>query len=481
LDTVRDYELKFNEKWEGNTQFDQVFVENLYHHYNIKLAGVAEIRQVWTKAHNTPRTYFAAGGTTYQASKYIQGIANILTSTLRTVDPRFRTNPARILLDGDDTYLRIYDLTGFTSNHSECKYFLNELANWCYGTPVNVVDVREGVVQHDLGDLISNYNLTCNHNASFSYEKIDKSLRYGYGSHTRAGFLGVYGNISFSTYLHGACLLMSLFGEDQANVAGDDAHYVQYRGYEYYNDIFILANGTFEESKVFTSDQEGAVCLKRSVARVGDRVIPKPMIIFPSFATLGASFGFVSPQFTPPKYQQSRSLQVSIAANDIFRFLTHYYRAGDITDAATVYDVMKAYYKISRFPLYGVLPPYGEMLIPALPDTPEGLLEVSPLKLLLQNHFTGTACVPRCLSPGMVDESKGLVDIYEGLVWIGSSSKKLNLIESLGYIVKEVEYEMLMGLDAYNALIGMYEGPSFRAYRYHCLMDVPITLATLPD
>ena len=481
--TKREWESTFGRDWivdedEGGVEFTQETLERVYHEYGIHLQGPCEIRQKWYQSGITPRTYFASGGTAYEKSKYIQEIASDLTAELSTTHPISRLNPARINLRHSSQYLRIYDLSGFTSNHWECKRFLDKLATWCHGYKTTIVDAREGLLEVDIGHLISDYNQSMNYRASYSLERFDKDFEELLEFHNRAGFLGVYGNINFSTFVHGASLLMVVQNTDEANVAGDDAHYAEVSGYEGVADKVIDANGYLEPTKVFRSDQVGAVCLKRGILQVGQRILPKIMIVFPSFANLGRLFGYEAPQF--PSKRSSGSKKLAVVGTEIFRFLRGVFLSGVDDDLESIVDIIQAIYTSAAIPKHGMLPPYGEYLMPVCPASPSDILQSSPLNVLLHYHFDDGVALPRYLQEGELDESTD-PPLFPNGRWMGTTTKKLRYLETLEYVVKTELSEVLYGVAAYNRIVDVFSNSGSKVYEFECVAAIPSHLLLLPN
>jgi len=481
--TIRSYEALFNRRWvfqqaEGGVQMTQEVIERIHHETGVALEGSCEIRQTWPTSQTGPRTYFASGGFAYQKSKYIQEIAGVLTDQLDTTHPITRLSPGRLRLRGDNKYLRIYDLTAFTSNHWECKHFLDRLAEWCADDWISVVDPIEGEIQVKLGDLISDYNQNMNYHAEYSLERIYQEFLEVLEYHNQAGFLGIYGNINFSTFVHGASLLMCVEDEDEANTAGDDAHYAEEHGNEYMTDRIILSNGLFEYTKLFRGDQIGAVCLKRGLTTVEGRIFPKKMLVFPSFANLGVVFGHLSPQF-PPKLD-TRTSPVEVVCTEIFRFLRGLYLSQVTEDLDITLGLLTAIYESVHLPKCGELPPYGRRLIPALPDTAASMISISPLEVLLHYHFSGGAILPKFHIESDEDGSKDDHQ-YAGDEWYGTMTKKLRYLDVLGYVSSDEVTEVLWGIHAYERLIDVYSGYGTKLYQFHILKDIPDYLVLLPN
>lgn len=479
--TTREWERLFDREWIsderlGGVEMTQETLEKVYHQTGVEVPGPCEIRQKWYRSGVVPRTYFAQGGTAFKESKYIQEMAGDLTETLLTTHPISRLNPARIRLKSVAHYLRIYDLWAFTSNHWECKHFVEQIGQWCLGHYVSIVDAREGLLQVDLGELILEYNREMNHCPEYSLERIDDFFSEVTEYHNRAGFLGVYGNINFSTYLHGASLLMMVNSEEEANVAGDDAHYCELPGMEDITDRIIAANGLLEPTKVFRSDQVGAVCLKRGLIQVETQCLPKIMLIFPSLSSIGEYFGCRVPQFVY-KNQSKKELQSKIC-NEIYRFLRAVFTSGIELHLENAYDLLQSIYTSVHLPRHGSLPPYGDILVPVLPDSAIGLLQISPLEFLLRNHFSSGVVVPKIIHKTEHHEFEDPI-LEAGYSWDSPSSRKLKYLEVLEYVVKEEITEVLWGIEAYNRLVDVFLNQGSKVYTFLCIKDVPDYLASV--
>jgi hypothetical protein len=480
--TVREWETLFGRVWEskeeeGGIEFTQETLEKIYHQTGVEIGGACEVRQKWYTSGVTPRTYFAQGGDSYKWSKFIQEIAGDLTETLSTTHPITRLNPGRIQLRHSGCYLRIYDLTTFTSNHWECKYFLRDLSRWCHGTTMRIVDAVEGVKLVDLGDLISDYNDRMNFSPSYSLERIASEFAEVFEFHNRAGFLGVYGNINFSTFLHGGSLLMIVESEDEANVAGDDGHYNEEDGMEDVADRIIGANGIMEITKTFRSDQIGAVCLKRGLIQVDSRCLQKIMLIFPSIANIGRLFGFRPPQFPPPTRKTKAEYRGQIG-NELFRFLRAIFLSQMSLDLTDLLDLLHALYTTARLPEHGMLPPFGPHLIPVLPMQSSDCYTHSPLDVLLRHHFSEGVIVPKFLQIGEEDGSDD-PPLYQNGTWEGTVTRKLKYLSVLEYVVKDEITEVLWGATAYQRLVDVYSVRGSKVYAWTCVVDVPDFLVSV--
>jgi hypothetical protein len=106
------------------------------------------------------------------------------------------------------------------------KYFMSCFGEWCRGTKVTLVDTFEGMIERDLGELLLEYNESVNYRALMDLTRIYEVPGGGERfimAHQKSGMLGVYGNIVWSTGLHGLFLTFLAGSFSAANVVGDDA------------------------------------------------------------------------------------------------------------------------------------------------------------------------------------------------------------------------------------------------------------------
>jgi hypothetical protein len=99
--------------------------------------------------------------------------------------------------------------------------------------------------------------------------------------HNVAGFLGVYGNLMSCTFVHGVSVLMMIDNPDKLNVAGDDGHAAISRSNVDTLFDVIRGNGVVERSKLYSTDEEGSICLKRGIVQFNLQLLQKRMVILP--------------------------------------------------------------------------------------------------------------------------------------------------------------------------------------------------------
>jgi hypothetical protein len=195
-------------------------LERWYAKTGEEIGGPCEIRQIWGYNDTTPRSYFAQGGRTFHGSKLIRPVLNSLANSFPETHfiSRYSVNDLKI---GTATMSFIYDYTSFTSNMTEFKYFIEELANFCDDVEIRIVDSHQGILNWTLGELLREYNATCNIQGEFTINRYMEGLFKTF-RHKIAGFLGVYGNIVGCTTVHGlhACQLCGDRGA--CKCVGDD-------------------------------------------------------------------------------------------------------------------------------------------------------------------------------------------------------------------------------------------------------------------
>lgn len=143
-----------------------LLLQRLQFWHGITTPGPVEVRSSWKYSVLKPRVYFAQGGDTFDLSKYIQPISNILVDSLEVVHRKNRYYPLTEELRDEDT-VAIYDYSSFTSTLDEIHGFLAALADFMSGVSVLLVGDMEGPKHHDLGDLIRSFSRTCNFYAEF--------------------------------------------------------------------------------------------------------------------------------------------------------------------------------------------------------------------------------------------------------------------------------------------------------------------------
>jgi hypothetical protein len=194
-------------------------LERLYAETGCKIGGPVEVRSAWKYNDLKPRVYFARGGTVHHASKYTQQIFNVILDCFPEVDKTERFLEPCSGIDDDETSV-IYDYESFTSSLEEIKNFIGQLAMFFGDTEVTVIDSQRGPVQITVGEILLDYNAKCNEYAEFDASRLTSDPEFRSLFHT-CGMLGVPGNISSCTLLHGI-LIRYVVGYGKGRSVGDD-------------------------------------------------------------------------------------------------------------------------------------------------------------------------------------------------------------------------------------------------------------------
>jgi len=195
----------------------------LYFKTGYKITGPLEVRQAWFFNDLKPRTYYCLGGTSFWDGLYIQDLANFFCKILPSTNPFSRFTVSRVGTIGYDQLLITYDYTSFTTSLAELKFFIFWLSTHFRGTPMEILDVRLGLVRLDVGQLLYDYNEAVNNYQAFSLERFFQECEDVIFFQGRSGSLGVKGNIVFSTFLHGMALGDITGTPDSDCCVGDDA------------------------------------------------------------------------------------------------------------------------------------------------------------------------------------------------------------------------------------------------------------------
>jgi hypothetical protein len=209
-------------------------VERVYHETGAVLRGPVEVRWAWKYNDLKPRVYYAQGPTCYHPSKYVQAMYNIFVDANSVTHRLDRFNdPLDRELDIRDR-LFIYDYYTFTSLLHEVRNFIRETARFMTGTRMHILDTREGIVTIDAGEYLQTWNEACNIHGVFDVSRIFKGFPCPTCQRHNTGMLGVPGNISSCTLLHGIHLCFVLRNFKRGRTVGDDALGI----YKFLDDMF---------------------------------------------------------------------------------------------------------------------------------------------------------------------------------------------------------------------------------------------------
>jgi len=239
-----------------------------------------------------PRVYFARGPDVYYDSRYIQAIFNTILDAFPMVHRKSRYMIDVIRSSKEET-LFIYDYSSFTSTLHEIRNFTSALARYFDDTYVYLFDTHFGIVPKCVGEMLDDFNNTCNLEPVFDTWKFgDLSDSEGTHQSHNCGMLGVPGNISSCTLLHGLHLAILVLAVEACRCVGDDAIGSKLLS-DLYTFVLRLQNcGRVSLPKtVFWEygekfEEAGWHYTKRPVTRVENRVLYGFQAIFPPIASL---------------------------------------------------------------------------------------------------------------------------------------------------------------------------------------------------
>jgi len=232
------------------SQLEEITTKDLecfYGDTGFEIPGPCEMRNAWKFNDLKPRFYYAQGGTSYFASRYIKPIAVALMESCPFTTRKMRTTPDLYLSSDDEDFVCTWDFTSFTTNLSELKFFLHHLVRALEDLrPVEffAFDYHDGRSTLTLTDMLDHYNQVVNFFPEFTVYRILDRFKYEmenpyeHKTQQQNGMLGVAGNIGFSTTVHGAVMMKSL---DKGTCVGDDGLGITKR--QPYADLIPTLNG----------------------------------------------------------------------------------------------------------------------------------------------------------------------------------------------------------------------------------------------
>lgn len=199
-----------------------------------EIGGDCELRYAWRYNDLQPRAYYCMGGSLYWRSRYMKPIAVAFMESWPSCRMSKRRDPTLVSYDlEDDDYLALWDMSTFTTDLSELKYFLYYVSRYveddlrCRQNPLRLLDYADGIQTVMIHDLIDSYNEAVNWMSLYQILRIsdevlgiecDESL-----VQKNSGMLGVPGNIGFSTCFHAFHAGYAAKEPDAGVGVGDDA------------------------------------------------------------------------------------------------------------------------------------------------------------------------------------------------------------------------------------------------------------------
>lgn len=403
-------------------------LERIYVKEGIHLDGPCEISQRWYTNGLVPRTYFVAGPTAYNDTKYTKWLWNDLVDCLVCTNRRNRVNPRRIFVDGCKTAV-FYDLTTFTSNMGLQRPFLDQLSLYCHGVTVTVMDSVIGPRDVDVGDLIKTYNQM----NVFPEYRNDELFDVWNGVHGVGGFLGVFGNIATCTFLHGAILLQLAEKDHECGCAGDDAVICIEDEDRVYACISLL--GVLAIEKTYNLRDTDVVYLKRRTwQNHRDFCLQSSRYIqFPSFiwaVDFSKEFRFTR------EASLTRREKFDIAASSLQATFSSMASLSFKWETRTLlHSFLERYYLMCSMPCHGCVPQLNEVkndytrrFVPHL----DSLGSRDFIAITIEELYTGIAYLPD-------RETRDVYGIHPRKMtyFRSQGSEYLTFLERLGYIQKK--------------------------------------------
>jgi len=345
-------------------------LERLYADTGIQVDGPCEVRSAFRYNDLKPRIYYAQGGTAYFKSRYMRAIATTFLEAVPATIEKRRRHPEEYLslvFDHWD-YTTAWDLTSFTSNLSELKWFMDSLITIISNHPLGnkrleVFDSRLGVVSRSLVDILTDYNQTCNINPEFDLSRLEQ-VHQPSGEDDpiktcrNSGLLGVPGNIGFSMALHG--YVTGLIVGPNAVCVGDDAIALTQEDPSINLIPQIQALGIIQKEKFQILEpraNEGRTCsskfLKRKLTATLDGYTLGSLF---SFTALPPVLGLMEP--SRRSNISSDSDRVKKVVFDLGRILWELMSIEDVTDMdlKLISNFYSFFYRRFQLPFHGALP-----------------------------------------------------------------------------------------------------------------------------
>jgi hypothetical protein len=472
---------------EEDDMLSQCVLERLASDTGIEVGGPCEIRQKLYRSGMTPRTYFAQGGDAFFSSKYFQNSFSHLVDLLPISNHVLRLIPSNLDLHTGGNHVFIYDLTSFTSLFHEFLPFIRSLADFCLGHTFVVWHPRYGKVDLDLGEELHKYadvNANCPAYSAVRAKRWGDEVFY----HMVAGFLGVYGNLMICTFLH-ACVVLSVVGDARkCYVAGDDGGAVVFAslvltwtsnksppkpGNAFYDDVNILFYalallGLIQWSKVFTTQESGAIALKRPLVQTGEQLHQPQMIIWPSLQLINLFINWHNRKdirFTTLYTFNRREEVRDMSCGELLRFQTNiFYMQHRIAegDLGRVWNYLEWVYDRLGLRLCGSVPQlplhHLDSMYPCIEGGPEQLRE-EPIKRTISRLWQGYCRLPAREGEGssycvdVVDEAS----LYVGQSFIGAMSPLRSYLRKCRYLRCEPLYVTLVDPESLQVLLDEYD------------------------
>lgn len=469
-------------------------LERYYMETGYTVEGPCEVRAAWKYNDLKPRIYYAIGPSAYFAARYTWHVFDSLQRAFKCTDPHHRFSFHRFpMIDFSYEVFMIYDYESFTSNLVDFPRFTLELGDFIKGIRAKRFDTHSGIEEFDVGQLVENYNSVCNEKGEFDVSRVvhmpDGTSRLILNHHV-AGMLGVYGNITGSTALHGLVGMVIAGSEDRVNAIGDDAGGIfdssVYTVDEIRDQIRVLGTIADDKFELWTEDQSlaedgiGWKFVKRPLNVTYGVITQGWMPDFPIYPVLLDQADDSHTTQSLPLIQRRRSaVRQSIRLMESMRA-----HIGLITDAdiQITLEFLRWLFRALHLPQLGSLPT-GKQKIDmtdrswypdeylATPVLVEESIRIGWWTTLRERASSDTGVVR---IPLMGDKVALPNRMFEGDEFEGIGSKIMGLLENIGIIRKQVMYEVRLlsdeTLDIYEDYI---TGRRKALYKYQVMETYP--------
>jgi hypothetical protein len=351
---------------------------------------------------------------------------------------------------------------------------MERLSLYCRGHTIRILDAVEGVVEADLGSILSEYN-QLNTEPSYSSGKlIGKDLQL---VHHVAGFLGVYGNLASCTFLHGAIMSQIVDSFSQLGVAGDDGLIDSSDDYTTFFVIRLL--GLAEESKGYTTEDPGwQIYLKRPIRQSLNRVFAESFALYSMIEHLFEEDD--KRFFTAPRSHMERKASLASSIVVYLRSLSRLTLS--VMEKESVHAFLLGIYRHAGFPVSGYLPnisshrSVNDQKLPSTLVPSMGLEHIGkdPIESTITSLYDGVAVLPEKVEiPIEVDQDL----LYVGSEFVATGSAWLSYLRKLGFVELEQSHVVYSGEEGLGRLLRHYSlSRDLAKYTVSVLRDVPVHL-----
>jgi hypothetical protein len=437
-------------------------VERVYYKTGVELYGMTKMKTVWRGNDLKPRVYYSRGPSLHRACVYIQQIFNAFVDALENTHRHLRHNTSS-LKPKENEILAIYDYSSFTSMLSEITRFTAILADEFLDVFVTVLDPHHGPQEVSLGEIILDYNETCNRNPVFDASEV-LLVEEAVFNHN-AGMLGVPGNISSCTLLHGIHLSVLVHSVMKNKVVGDDAIYCTEDAQdadvrEAIKDLGVVAIEKMESWHYSETEEEDIDSRfdykKRPINRIENVVLTGDLVDFPSLNLLGIRNPF------------HRGFDINV--DDIERkAVTRFCRFMDNLSHRPVSEIGQHIVEVSCNVAYRML---GWSKTGGETKNNVSYPPILPSGIRYFEWISRYSSMMMIRLPVLYTSMKRVPDTFDiGQVFYQPSSAMISYFTAIGVIEEITEYERVFG----NDLVDYYGNVSSR------LLDTPVRKYVISD